>query len=193
MTLHSILLQLGRKVKKIQLKIFNPEVSLGPGVIVDYKTVVISKGNKITLGENVYIRSDSRGYQAGMPFPATLLTDVKNATISIGSNTRIVGAYIHAQDSIVMGKNCLIASGVNILDSNGHQVYSTNRTVNRDTPEKIVLGDNVWVGINAIILKGTTIGSNSIVAAGSVVKGTFPDNTLIAGNPAKVVKTLDIK
>ncbi len=193
MTVHSILLRLGREVKKIQLKLFNPEVSMGPGVIIDYKTVVINKGNKITLGENVYIRSDSRGYQAGMPFPATLLTDVKNATISIGANTRIVGAYIHAQDSIVMGKNCLIASGVNILDSNGHQVYSLNRTVNRDKPEKIVLGDNVWVGINAIILKGTTIGSNSIVAAGSVVKGDFPDNTLIAGNPAKAVKTLDIK
>lgn len=193
MTVHSILLRIGRLIKKKQLKIFNPQVSMGPGVIIDYKTVVINKGNKITLGENVYIRSDSRGYQAGMPFPATLLTDVKNATISIGANTRIVGAYIHAQDSIVMGKNCLIASGVNILDSNGHQVYSLNRTVNRDKPEKIVLGDNVWVGINAIILKGTTIGSNSIVAAGSVVKGDFPDNTLIAGNPAKAVKTLDIK
>lgn len=192
MTVHSILLRIGRLIKKNQLKIFNPQVSMGPGVIIDYKTVVINKGNKITLGENVYIRSDSRGYQAGMPFPATLLTDVKNATISIGANTRIVGAYIHAQDSIVMGKNCLIASGVNILDSNGHQVYSLNRTVNRDKPEKIVLGDNVWVGINAIILKGTTIGSNSIVAAGSVVKGDFPDNTLIAGNPAKAVKTLDI-
>ena len=55
-----------------------------------------------------------------------------------------------------------------------------------------MLGENVWVGLNAIILKDTVIGNNSVIAAGSVVKGKFPDNALIQGNPAKVIKILDI-
>lgn len=192
MKLDTVFIKLGREVKKLQLRIFSPEVSFS-NAIIDYKTVIINKKNRITIGSNVYLRSVSKGYQAGMPFPTTLLTDVKNATIAIGANSRINGAYIHAQDSITIGQNCVVASGVNIIDTNGHELYSTDRTVNRDKPEKIQIGNNVWIGLNAIILKGTIIGDNSVVSAGSVVKGNFPSNSLIMGNPATVVKTLDIK
>ncbi len=192
MKLDTVFIKLGREVKKLKLRIFSPEVSFS-NAIIDYKTVIINKKNKITIGSNVYLRSVSKGYQAGMPFPTTLLTDVKNATIAIGANSRINGAYIHAQDSITIGQNCVVASGVNIIDTNGHELYSTDRTVNRDKPEKIEIGNNVWIGLNAIILKGTIIGDNSVVSAGSVVKGNFPANSLIMGNPATVVKTLDIK
>lgn len=192
MKLDSLFIILGRAIKKLQIR-FNPDVTIGSGAIIDYKTVIINKKNKITIGKNVYLRSVSKGYQAGMPFPTTLLTDVKGARISIGANSRINGAYIHAQDSIILGENCVIASGVNIIDTNGHELYSLNRTVKRDKPEKVEIGNNVWIGLNAIILKGTTIGDNAVVGAGSVVKGHFPANSLIVGNPAKVVKTLDIK
>lgn len=125
-----------------------------------------------------------------MAFPTTLLIDKKNAKIEIGANTRINGAYIHAQKSIRIGKNCVIASGVNIMDSNGHILYSDNRTIGRDSPKEITIGDNVWLGLNAIILKGTYIGDNCVIAAGSVVKGSFPPNSLIIGNPGKVVKNI---
>lgn len=193
MKLSSVLIKIGRTVKKVQLKLQSPEVHVGKGAIVDYKTIIINKKNTIVIGDNVYLRSVSKGYQAAMPFPCTLLTDVKGATIAIGANSRINGAYIHAQKSIVLGKNCVVASGVNIMDTNGHELYSFNRTVNRDKPDSIEIGNNVWIGLNAIILKGTVIGDNSVVGAGSVVKGIFPENSLIMGNPAKVVKNLDIK
>jgi maltose O-acetyltransferase len=85
----------------------------------------------------------------------------------------------------------VIASGVNILDSNGHEVISKNRTVGRDTPKEIVIGENVWIGLNSIILKGTTIGNNSIIAAGSVVKGNIPENVIVQGNPARVIKEIE--
>ena len=52
----------------------------------------------------------------------------------------------------------------------------------------MVIGNKVWIGCNVTILKNTFVGNNCVIAAGSVVKGTFPDNTLIAGNPAKAVK-----
>ena len=158
---------------------------------IDRRTRLYSvKGARIIVGPHVTLRSTSKGYHCGMPFACTLLADRPGSLISIGNHSRINGAYLHAQSSITVGRNSLIAAGVNILDSNGHPLYSADRTTGRDTPSPILIGDNVWIGLNAIILKGTTIGDNSVVSAGSVVQGDFPPNSLIEGNPAKVVKTI---
>lgn len=73
-----------------------------------------------------------------------------------------------------IAKNCVIAAGVNIIDSNGHEVASYERTKGRDIANPIKIGNNVWISANAIILKGTIIGDNCVVGAGSVVKGKFP-------------------
>ena len=145
----------------------------------------------IEIGRKCMIGRKAKGYHAGMPFYTTLLVDGNNGRIHIGDNCRINGAYIHAKDIITIGDNCVIASGVQIIDSNGHKVHSLNRTIGRDEPKPINIGNNVWVGLNAIILKGTSIGNNSVVAAGSVVKGSFPSNTLIQGNPAQVARTIE--
>jgi acetyltransferase-like isoleucine patch superfamily enzyme len=179
-------------LKLILVKKRNPNIEIGKGVKIDFASKIFSCGNKITIGEKVYLRSNPNFYQAGMPFPTTLLTDVKGATIKIGNNSRINGVYIHAQKEITIGENCVIASGVNIIDTNGHNLISLDRTVGRDTPSEIIIGDNVWIGLNAVILKGANIGNNSVVSAGSVVKGSFPDNSLIMGNPAQLIKKLDI-
>lgn len=154
--------------------------------------VYISKGANIKTGINVYLRSEPRGYHCGMPFGTVLLADKKGANIEIGSNSRINGTYIHAQTCVSIGKNCVIAAGTNIIDSNGHEIYSVNRTIGRDTPHPILIGNNVWIGINSVILKDTIIGDNCVVSAGSVVKGHFPPNSLIQGNPAKIKKILTI-
>lgn len=130
------------------------------------------------------------GYHSGMPFYTTILVDGEEAYIEVGDNSRINGAYIHAQKRILIGNNCVIAAGVNIIDSNGHETYSENRTIGRDMPSDIIIGNNVWLGLNAIILKGSEIGDNCVVGAGSVVKGKFPSNVIIVGNPAKIVKYL---
>ncbi|GAB1443509.1 hypothetical protein MASR2M39_23500 [Ignavibacteriales bacterium] len=130
---------------------------------------------------------------SGDTIPTTILIDKANAIVEIGEKTRLNGAYVHAQKEIRIGKNCVIASGVNILDANGHELISGDRTWGRDTPEPIIIGDNVWIGLNSVILKGTIIGNNSVVGANSVVKGEFSKNSLIIGNPGKVVKILDIK
>lgn len=192
MNIHSIFEKFGRIYRTKAVAAFARNVLMGNGVIIDFKTRIINSGNKVSLGNNVILRSGSRNYHAGMPFGTTLLIDIAGAAISIGDNTRINGAYIHAQKGIAIGANCVIASGVNILDSNGHELISVNRTIGRDKAEEIIIEDNVWLGLNAIILKGTTIGKNSVVGAGSVVKGHFPPNSLIAGNPAIAVKTLNI-
>lgn len=128
-----------------------------------------------------------------MPFYTNLFTDRADAIIKIGDNCRINGAYIHAQKEIIIANNCVIASGVNIIDSNGHELISNDRTIGRDKPKTIKVGNNVWIGLNVTILKGTVIGNNCVIAAGSVVKGEFPDNVLIQGNPAVIVSNLEIE
>ena len=81
-----------------------------------------------------------------------------------------MGSYVHDRKQIIIGEGCVIAIGVNIIDSNGHVEKSLDRTKGMDDPMPIEIGRNVWIGMNATILKGTTIGDNSIVGAGAVVK-----------------------
>ena len=174
--------------------LFGKKLKIHKNVDIDYASKIIIKGNgKILIKENAHIRSKKYGYHSGMPFSSTLFADGDKSIISIGANSRLNGCYLHSKDQIIIGKNCAIASGVNILDSNGHKTLSNNRTLEIDDPQEIFIHDNVWIGLNAIILKGSIIGKNSIIGANSVVKGKFPPNSLIIGNPGKIVKTLDIK
>lgn len=184
--------RLFRHIKRCFLLIMRSGIIYGRDVKIDWAVKIYNHKNKLILGDNVYLRGIRKGYQAAMPYPTTILIDVKNAIVKIGSNTRINGAYIHAQKSIHIGDNCVIASGVNIMDSNGHILHSENRTIGRDVPEEIIIGNNVWIGLNAVILKNTEIGDNSVVSAGSIVKGVFPANSLIAGNPATIVRALKL-
>lgn len=173
---------------------FFKRVNIGRGTIVYYKSSIVnlSKNGSINIGDGCLIGRSSLGYHAGMPFFTSILNDGVESIVDVGCNCRINGAYIHAKKCITIGNNCVVASGVSIIDSNGHETYSTDRTVGVDTPESVAIGDNVWIGLNAIVLKGTTIGNNSIVSAGSVVKGDFPENSLISGNPGNIVKCLNI-
>jgi len=166
-------------------------ITLGDNTSLFYKALIIGEGDFV-IGKNLRLGRSHRGYHAGMPFYTYLVTSEKTAKIKVGDNSRINAAAIHAYSEISIGNNCLIASGVHIIDSNGHELLSNDRTVGMDKPSPISIGNNVWIGLNAVILKGTIIGDNSVVAAGSIVKGIFPPNSLIQGNPARIVKTLDI-
>ena len=99
------------------------------------------------------------------------------------------GARISASDEVVLGNGCMMAHGSYITDSDWHGLYDR---VNRDsTPKPVRLGDNVWLGDRSTVLKGVTVGNNSIVAASSVVTKDVPANVIVAGNPAVIVRELD--
>lgn len=176
------------------INIFSSNVIIGKNSIVHYRSSItnLSELGGVKIGANCKIGASPKQYHAGMPFYTRLLCDGPNSSIIIGDNCRIIGASIHAETNVIIGDNCLIASGVSIMDSNGHLVYSLNRTIGRDTPHPISIGNNVWIGLNSVVLKGSIIGDNCVIAVGSVVKGTFPNNSLIKGNPAKVVKSLEL-
>lgn len=128
----------------------------------------------------------------------------KNGHCTIGNFTLLNGALIMAEERIEIGSHCLISWNVGIADSDFHPLEPAQRLIDaqalapffKDRPPRpalrtapVVIEDNVWIGMNATILKGVTIGENSVVAAGSVVTKTVPPNTVVAGNPAIVVRT----
>ena len=187
--------KLSKTISKLRTSIIKCRcnVVIGKGSIIYWKSPVdVRTGCKLDVGKESEIGRTKRGYHCGMPFPTTLLSDGENSSIVIGDFCRINGAYIHAKKEVRIGNNCVIASGVNIVDSNGHIVNSCDRTIERDDPKEIIIGNNVWIGMNCMVLKGTMIGNNCVVAAGSVVKGCFPDNCVISGNPAEKIRDIDI-
>lgn len=127
-----------------------------------------------------------------------------NGRCTIGDFTLLNGALIMAEDKIDIGSHCLISWNVGIADSDFHPLEPAQRLIDaqalapffKDRPPRpklktvpVKIGDNVWIGMNATILKGVIIGENSVVAAGSVVTKSVPPNTVVAGNPAVAVKT----
>ena len=99
------------------------------------------------------------------------------------------GTRLSAGDSITIGNGVMMANGTYITDSDWHTIYDRTRRSDKVTP--VVVGDNVWLGDHATVLKGVTIGENSVVAARAVVTRDVPANVIVAGNPAQVVKELD--
>ena len=172
-------------------------ISIGKGSRVYYRLSILCKPisyknmGGVKIGNNCLIGRSAVGYHGGMPFYTSLLSDGHGSVISVGNNCRLNGVYIHAKERIEIGDNCVMASGVNIMESNGHETKSLNRTIGRDTPQKIIIGNNVWIGMNAIILKGSVIGDNTIISAGSVVKGTVPANSIYSTQGNQIIKTIN--
>ncbi|MDB8555544.1 acyltransferase [Turicibacter sanguinis] len=138
----------------------------------------------------------------GRLFPRCLNSKMKTAIlkehgIDVGENTVFFDAGRIEIDTsrpalLKIGSFCKITSGVVIL------THDYSRSVLRrkygciiGEARKTVIGDNVFIGMNSIVLMGTNIGNNTIVGAGSVCHGYYPDNCVIAGNPAKVLCSLD--
>ena len=94
-------------------------------------------------------------------------------------------------ESILIGDACMIAHGAYISDADWHGIYDRAKPVGNTKP--VIFEDNVWIGDSAIVCKGVTIGENSIIGAGAVVTKDVPPNSVYAGNPAILVKTLENK
>ncbi|MGX7395678.1 sugar O-acetyltransferase [Carnobacterium mobile] len=92
---------------------------------------------------------------------------------------------------ITIGKNCMLAPNVQLYTAT-HPLDPIKRNTSIEYGKPITLGDNVWVGGGAIIIPGVTLGDNVVVGAGAVVTKSFPDNVVIGGNPARVIKVLEI-
>jgi len=95
-----------------------------------------------------------------------------------------------ACDKIIIGEGCQIGDGVTIFDSDFHEINPITRKATEGFCAPVIVGENVWLGSRAMILKGVTIGDGSVIAAGSVVSKSIPARCLAAGVPAKVIREI---
>ena len=110
--------------------------------------------------------------------------------ISIGKYCLLTpGVRIASASKITIGDGCMFANSAYVSDADWHGIYDRAIPVGKTAP--ITLAENVWIGDRAVVGKGVTIGKNSIVAAGAVVVKDVPENVVVGGNPARIIKELD--
>jgi len=145
--------------------IYGRNISIG-----DYPTMVASPDNYIHL--TTWNLEDHEG------------------EISIGKYCLLTpGVRIASASKITIGDGCMFANSSYVSDADWHGIYDRAIPVGKTAP--ITLEENVWIGDRAVVGKGVTIGKNSIVAAGAVVVKDVPENVVVGGNPAKIIKELD--
>lgn len=152
--------------------------------------------SKIILGNNVHFVSSSKRCVATSLYAAVQLRTLSETSkIIIEDNVYLSGTSITARSKTVhIGEGTIIAPNVVIVDSDFHGLWPPdNRVINPTAAEKdedVVIGKNVWIGIQSILLKGVSVGDNSVIAAGSIVTTDIPANVLAGGVPARIIRRL---
>lgn len=157
----------------------------GCPIILKKKSASLKFGNNVTINSSVF--SNLIGL-----YQRTIIVARENGNISIGENVGISGTTVYGSD-IVIGDYTIIGANSKIIDFDFHSTdYLERRTDSQKSikSKPIRIGNDVFIGCNTIILKGTIIGDRCIIGAGSVVSGEFPNDTIIAGNPARVIKPI---
>lgn len=111
--------------------------------------------------------------------------------ISIGENSTVGNTIFdlyNPYSEIIVGKDCMFSEETECISGDGHPIYDLNTRLLKARKKSLVIGNHVWIGRRAMILNNAKIGDGSIVGACSLVTGSFPNNCIIAGNPAKVIK-----
>ncbi|MDE5629140.1 MAG: acyltransferase [Muribaculaceae bacterium] len=182
--------------------------------IVD-RVVFYQKSKRATIiGDNVYFHRKSRisliegASRSNITIDSNsrlfgTLSCCSKGTIKIGRYSQVgQNSCIRSVNEVVIGSYTAIADNVVVCDNNNHPVNPLDRHIMRQTPSgskerswtnsdnaPIIIGDDCWIGQYSRICKGVTIGNGSVVAANSVVTKSVPENCIVAGNPAKIVKT----
>lgn len=167
----------------------------------DLKLNISGTGNRIFVGRNVFFNGLTVNINSnhnhihigdGCHLAGTIIMKIVDGNrIVFGNGTTIGGASIICGEgrSVTCGEDCMLAWGIEIRTTDSHALFDLDTNARLNDAADIVIGDHVWISAHSIILKGSEIGSGSVVALRSLVSGKFPEkNAVIAGLPAKIIK-----
>lgn len=166
---------------KFNIKGNNNQVIIELGAIIESGLIYILGDNHlIHIGHNVTIKKGE------------LWIEDSNSQIIIGDNVSIEEAHIAVtgnRKKIVIGDDCMLSHQVTLRTGDSHAIIDNTNKMKINEEQDIIVGHHVWLGNGATILKGVVNGSHSIVGTKSLVTKSVPENSLIAGVPAKVIKS----
>jgi acetyltransferase-like isoleucine patch superfamily enzyme len=144
------------------------------------------------FGSGFSLRSSTRSNPLGPNHPVIICTWQAGAVLEIGANFGMTGGILCAAERITIGDNVAVGANTSILDTDFHPLDPEQRRVKPSEARTgaVVIEDDVFIGMNCLILKGVTIGEGSVVGAGSVVTRGVPQGVLVAGNPARIIREL---
>lgn len=153
-------------------------------------------GSVVAFGDRFNLISCSKKSGAAPVNPVRLKTFSPTAEISIGNNVDLNGTSIACRSKrVVIGDNTLIAPNVYITDSDFHCLEPQyrlpgSRKSGIENDKDVIIGKNVWIGMNCIILKGSKIGDNTVVGAGCVVTGCLEPNSVYIGSRIQQIRAI---
>ena len=174
-------LEIFGKLRKNRIKISgnNNILYVGKNTLLRDSNIFIKGNNNILyIGDNCVVNNTS------------IILDNEGAEIRIGNKTSIAKAQIVSLEpyNIEIGEDCMLSYDIEIRNTDSHKIYDKNTNKRINEGNGVSIGNHVWLGMRAIILKGVTIEDNSIVAGGSIVTKDVKVNTIVSGNPAKQIK-----
>lgn len=151
----------------------------------------IDRRATIGIGQRLCLRSSKQSNPLSPNHPV-VISCRGSAKLKIGDYFSITGGSVVASKQITIGDHVTVGANVIITDSDFHSIDPLKRREILDSGKAapILIEDDVFIGANSIILKGVTIGKNSVIGAGSIVTSSFPENSIIAGNPAQLIRQI---
>lgn len=146
----------------------------------------------VRIGARLTLRSSLRSNPLGPAHPVILSARRPEARLTIGADFGMTGGVIVAEDAITIGDRVSVGANSSIVDTDFHPLDATTRQSDpiAGATAPIVIEDDVFIGMECLILKGAHIGAGSVIGARSVVTGPIPPGVIAAGSPAQVIRPL---
>jgi acetyltransferase-like isoleucine patch superfamily enzyme len=141
----------------------------------------------MTIGGSCTFLSSPNANLIGINRPCMISTMTREAQMQLGRGCGFSGTVIAAFKEIVLGENVICGANTLITDSDWHP-----EDPRAGVAAPVVIGNNVWLGVNATVLKGVRIGENSVIGAGSVVTSDIPANMIAGGIPCRPIRSLAV-
>lgn len=197
--LKSILRSIRERLQPVRTTGTNNRVTIDSKVGSGFRLMVNGNNNEVVIGKDcilsntiVSISGDNNRLvihdKARFYGPCQILLG-KGGELIIGENAGIRGVEFNVEHGhMEIGKLCMFSYGITLRNHDSHRIVDPKSGVVLNPPKDVVLGQHVWVGQNATILKGCNIGADSVIGFGSIVTKSCPPGSVMTGVPARIVK-----